>query len=161
MTKGIIAVGAALALGLVGVVAVQQEDRPTVDAKLTGEILPVIDDALQQGPWSVQDGRWFCAEHVIEVRPAGDGLKVGLQTRCDAYAADLHEVGGQVSPVVVALAKEPYRVIRIERAQDGAAAGPWLRSNFSSAGAREVDRWDHGPLGEQVKNEAREAYQKR
>lgn len=162
MSRGAIAIGAVLALGVVGVVAVQQEDAPDVDHALVQAVLPAIDETLQRGPWRVDAGRWFCAEHVIETTRRSNDLAVWLHAVCMAYDSDgsaLVSVGGESVLKRVTLTPEaPHQVTRVEEPPDGAGNSEWIRRNASAATVRAWHGRNATGLGEQNASEARQAF---
>ncbi|TWP52462.1 hypothetical protein FKR81_09010 [Lentzea tibetensis] len=164
MTKGTIAIGAVLVVGLLGVAAVLEERPPPVDSALAGAVTPVVDAELQrEGPWRIAGARWFCAERVVEIRRQNGELKVGVHTLCDAYITDgggLRTVGGESGAKLVTMTEAPHRVVHVETPPDGAGNAEWIDENFSRAGAAEVHRRiaTGSGLADQAASEARLAF---
>lgn len=164
MTKGTIAVGAVLVVGLLGVAAVLEERPPPVDSALAEAVTPVVDTELQrEGPWRVAGARWFCAERVVEIRRQNGELKVGMHAVCDAYTGDgggLRTVGGESAVKLVTVTEAPHRVVRVETPPDGAGNADWIDQNFSRAGAAEVHRriGTTSGLADQAASEAKLAF---
>lgn len=127
------------------------DEMPTVDDAVVREALPSIDEHLRANAWSgllasnsgLADIRWVCTQKVIETRPDGDRVKVGLVANCDEYG---RESGGLVTgsgfrqPMVylVEHADQGYRVLDRELAKDGAAYSPSVKAMFSWIGSRRV-----------------------
>ncbi|WP_409496607.1 hypothetical protein [Amycolatopsis sp. cmx-11-12] len=127
------------------------DEMPTVDDAVAREALPPIDEHLRANGWTgtladsgLPDVRWVCTQKVIETRPDGDRVKVGLVASCDEVAK---EGGGLVTgsgfrrrPMVYRVERTPdgYRVLDRELAKDGAGYSPSVKAMFSWVGARRV-----------------------
>ncbi len=126
------------------------DEMPTVDDAVVHDALPPIDEHLRANAWTgvladsgFTDVRWVCTRKVIETRPDGDRVKVGLVANCDEVA---REGGGLVTgsgfrqPMVylVERAQGGYRVLDREVAKDGSAYSPSVKAMFSWMGARRV-----------------------
>jgi hypothetical protein len=126
---------------------------PVVDKDLERAVLPVIDSQLRQGPWTGAlavmrpdtQPKWFCAEHVIEIRHEGSDLKVGLTALCLEYGRSgdtLLGGSGSSAPQLVTLTGRAghYQVQGVEQAKDGSAFGASVKRTFSPAGYAEFER---------------------
>jgi hypothetical protein len=126
------------------------DEMPTVDDAVVRDALPSIDEHLRGNTWTgvladsgLSGVRWVCTQKVIETRPDGDRVKVGLVANCDEVA---RQGGGLVTgsgfrqPMVylVEHAQDGYRVLDRELAKDGAAYSPSVKAMFSWMGARRV-----------------------
>lgn len=144
---------------LLGVVAVAgvvwlvvDRRAPSVDSGLAAEVLPAIDAELERGPWPgllssarpELGPRWFCVEHVIEIRRSGNQVRVGVTALCEEYAREgktLLTGSGEHAAKVVDLVAEAggYRVTRVDAAPDGPVRDWWLAHGFSDAGVRQAN----------------------
>jgi hypothetical protein len=134
-----------------------------VDKDLERAVLPVIDGRLRQGPWKGMlatvrpdaQPKWFCAEHVIEMRHEGSELKVGLTAVCEEYgrSGDSLVMGsGSSQPYLVTLAGGAghYQVQGVEQAKDGSGFGASVKRMFSPAGYVEFQRRQNGSRQEEA-----------
>jgi hypothetical protein len=125
------------------------DEMPTVDDTVVRDALPSIDEHLRA--WSATaarsvgpDIRWVCTQKVIETRPDGDRVKVGLVASCDEVARKgdglVTRSGFRRQPVVYRVERTPdgYRVLDQEFAKDGAGFSPSVKAMFSWIGARRV-----------------------
>lgn len=133
---------------------------PVVDKAQEQSMLPAIHEQLERGPWegmlrSARPDlvpRWFCSEHVIEIRPDGPTSLVGLQARCQEFGRDggsLVEGSGESGPQLVTLLGDPgnYRVGQVRHARDGSEFTTSVRQMFSPAGAAEALRLEGNASG--------------
>jgi hypothetical protein len=129
---------------------------PTVDPAQSRALLPVIDRYLtsDQGmigddaaadPQTGPDGTTVCAERIIEIRPSGHSLLVGLLATCGDYRSGGGSlVSGESASEAVELTLSPdsgpgTRVTAAAYEPDDVPAS-WYRAHFSRAGAAEVSR---------------------
>ncbi|MCX4820743.1 hypothetical protein OG883_12650 [Streptomyces sp. NBC_01142] len=138
-----------------GVVAGCTAPPPDVDPRLRKAVQPVVHAALvaevgkdggmlgDSAPAS--KARWFCAEKVVEIREAQDGvLRVGLDMACSELAVrgrTLVEGTGIAAPWVMELSRDGkggYRVRHQESPPDGAGYDDWIGRSFSEGGAEMV-----------------------
>ncbi|MGK4598169.1 hypothetical protein [Amycolatopsis sp. w19] len=125
------------------------DEMPTVDDAVAREALPPIDEHLRA--WTTAaahsddpDVRWVCTQKVIETRPDGDRVKIGLVASCDEVAK---EGGGLVTrggfrrqAMVYRVERTPggFRVLDRKFAEDGAGYSRSVKEMFSWVGARRV-----------------------
>ncbi|MFK0250041.1 hypothetical protein ACIQUM_35530 [Amycolatopsis azurea] len=126
------------------------DEMPTVDDTVAREALPSIDEHLRTHAWTgvlagsgLADVRWVCTQKVIETRPDGERVKVGLVAGCDETARDgagLVKGSGFRQPMVylVERGERGYRVLDRQLAKDGAGYSPSVKAMFSWLGARRV-----------------------
>jgi hypothetical protein len=128
---------------------------PRVDPGLDRAVLPVVDRYLLTAPLGPLGGgtppgkngaapRGFCTERVIEIRPAGAGLRVGLVAWCAHYVRRGTEVteldaGIMAGVLTVSPASAPARVSDVSWEPDDVFSA-WAPAHFSSGGAAEVER---------------------
>lgn len=129
-------------------------ESPDLDDDLAAAVTPAVDAKLTSPLWrGALGGTWFCTEEIVEIRPDGDRLKVGLGAHCGEFARNgdgLVTGSGWRAPVVVTVARTEggYTALTAEQAMDGAAYEPWVERTFSRAGAKQVLRrgnWDGLP----------------
>jgi hypothetical protein len=141
---------------------------PDVDPAEARAVLPVIDSALQRGPWrgalaGRPESRWFCAEHVVEIRHEDAALKVGLDTLCEEYAPTtgaLLRGSGEGSPKLVTLSVDGREVHRVETPPDGSLAA-WAAEAFSTRGQAELrhrQQEERTAMADLTAAEARQAF---
>lgn len=130
---------------------------PHVDAALERSVLPVVHDYLMNAPfvsggpgtgmlqqsYPDLDPRWFGSERVIESRMVETRLRLGLVVYHAEFGhrgGTLVEGTGSLIPVVVTLSEVSgrYTVRTAEPAPDSPYFGPWVKRNFSPAGAHRV-----------------------
>ncbi|AUI62321.1 hypothetical protein [Amycolatopsis sp. BJA-103] len=127
------------------------DEMPAVDDAVAREALPPIDEHLRAKLWAgtlaatgFPDVRWVCTQKVIETRPDGERVKIGLVASCDEVTK---EGGGLVvgsgfrrQPMVYLVERTPsgYRVLDRKLAEDGAGYSPSVKAMFSWIGARRV-----------------------
>ncbi|WP_136723248.1 hypothetical protein [Actinacidiphila oryziradicis] len=90
--------------------------------------------------------RGFCTERVIEIRPTGAGLRVGLVAWCGHYVRRGTEVtdldaGIEAGVLTVSPASAPARVSDVAWEPDDVLY-TWAPAHFSPGGAAEVERID-------------------
>jgi hypothetical protein len=154
-------VGAAAALALTGLTVLLLHEKaaaaapPRVDAALSRSVLPVVENYLLTDPSAPLGGvlpvakdretpQGFCTERVVEIRPAGASLRVGVVAWCGHFARDggrLSELDGGVTAGVVTVspASAPARVTGAFWEPDDAPPA-WASAHFSDRGAAEVRR---------------------
>ncbi|RSM66745.1 hypothetical protein DMH03_06520 [Amycolatopsis sp. WAC 01376] len=121
------------------------DEMPTVDDAVAREALPPIDRHVRAlagsgGP----EIRWVCTQKVIETRPDGERVKIGLVASCDEVAKEGGELvtrsGFRRRAMVYRVERTPdgYRVLDRELAKDGAGYSPSVKEMFSWVGARRV-----------------------
>jgi hypothetical protein len=129
---------------------------PTVDPAQARAVLPVVDRYLasDQGmiggdpaddPLTGPSGVTVCAERIIEIRPSGSSLRVGLVATCGDYGRSGGRlVTGEATSEAVELTLSPASGpdIRVTAAayEPDDVPSSWYRAHFSSAGAAEVQR---------------------
>jgi len=127
------------------------DEMPTVDDAVAREALPPIDEHLRANGWSgrlaglgLADVRWVCTQKVIETRPDGERVKIGLVASCDEVAKEGNGLvtgsGFRRQPMVYRVERTPdgYRVLDRQLAMDGAGHSPSIKAMFSWVGARRV-----------------------
>ncbi|MEU6342075.1 hypothetical protein ABZ883_14160 [Streptomyces sp. NPDC046977] len=129
-------------------------EAPRVDPALERAVLPAVDRYLLTdplGPLGSDDDadenpapRGFCTEHVIEIRPAGDGLRVGLAAWCGHFArhgagVTMLDGGIMAGALTVSPATAPARVSDVSWEPDGDSSS-WAATQFSAGGAAEAER---------------------
>ncbi|MER6665776.1 hypothetical protein ABT256_14630 [Amycolatopsis japonica] len=121
------------------------DEMPTVDDAVAREALPPIDEHLRALAGSGDAGtRWVCTHKVIETRPDGDQVKVGLVASCDEVERDagglVTRAGFRRQPMVYRVERTPggFRVLDRKVAEDGAGFSPSVKAMFSWTGARRV-----------------------
>ncbi|MFE5505292.1 hypothetical protein [Amycolatopsis japonica] len=121
------------------------DEMPTVDDAVAREALPPIDEHLRALAGSGDTGtRWVCTQKVIETRPDGDQVKVGLVASCDEVERDavglVTRAGFRRQPMVYRVERTPggFRVLDRKVAEDGAGFSPSVKAMFSWTGARRV-----------------------
>ncbi|OXM47760.1 hypothetical protein CFP71_34555 [Amycolatopsis thailandensis] len=124
------------------------DEMPSVDEAVAREALPGIDGHLRA--WlgtsarSGADVRWVCTQKVIETRPDGERVKIGLVANCDEVAKDgdglVTRGGFRRQPMVYLVERTPsgYHVLDRKFAEDGAGYSPSVKAMFSWIGARRV-----------------------
>lgn len=152
------AAGAALAAAGLGGLILHGQARPApphVDAALDRTVLPVVDRYLltdPQGPLGGQAPavrnaaapRGFCTERVVEIRPAGAALRVGLVARCGHFVRDgpratLLDGVVTAGELTVSPASAPARVTAASWEPDDRFSA-WAPAHFSAGGAAEAQR---------------------
>jgi hypothetical protein len=152
------AAGVVLAAAGLGALILRQQASPGpphVDAALDRTVLPVVDQYVRTAPAgplggdapAVGDGtapRGFCTERVIEIRPAGTALRVGLVAWCGHFVQDGTRVtavdGGVTAGVLtVSPASAPARVTGASWEPDDELSA-WAPAHFSAGGTAEVER---------------------
>ncbi|MFF3558866.1 hypothetical protein ACFYXS_02315 [Streptomyces sp. NPDC002574] len=153
-TSGI--VGAAVLAGALWYTQQEAPAAPRVDPALERAVLPVVDRYLltdSLGPLGGDDPpeengvapRGFCTEHIVEIRPTGAGLRVGLAAWCGHFAR--HGSGGvsmldggiMAGVLTVSPATAPARVSDVSWEPDGDSSA-WAAARFSPGGAAEAER---------------------
>jgi hypothetical protein len=153
-----IAAGVALAGAGVGPVIAHQRSSPApphVDAALERSVLPVVDRYVltaPQGPLGSErparkdpaGPRAFCTERVVEIRPAGTALRVGLVAWCAHYVRrgdTVTELDGGVTAGVLTVTPvtSPARVTAAFWEPDDTLS-TWAPAHFSAGGSAEVER---------------------
>ncbi|CAG6398968.1 hypothetical protein NMG29_11545 [Streptomyces cocklensis] len=152
------AAGVALATaGAVGLIlhGQAQPAPPHVDAALDRTVLPVVDHYVLTAPQGPLGGempaagngsapRGFCTERVVEIRPAGAALRVGLVAWCGHFVRD----GPRATPLdgvvtagelTVSPASAPARVTAASWEPDDRFS-TWAPAHFSAGGAAEAQR---------------------
>ncbi|RSN04639.1 hypothetical protein DMC63_39210 [Streptomyces sp. WAC 05977] len=121
------------------------DEMPSVDDAVAREALPPIDEHLRSLAGAREAGiRWVCTQKVIETRPDGERVKIGLVASCDevAKAGDglVTRGGFRRQPMVYRVERTPggYRVLDRKVAVDGAGYSPSVKEMFSWVGARRV-----------------------
>lgn len=121
------------------------DEMPSVDDAVAREALPPIDEHLRALAGSRDAGvRWVCTQKVIETRPDGDRVKIGLVASCDEVAKEgdglVTRGGFRRQPVVYRVERTPggYRVLDRKFAEDGAGYSRSVKEMFSWVGARRV-----------------------
>ncbi|MFD3451013.1 hypothetical protein ACFWVC_02440 [Streptomyces sp. NPDC058691] len=128
---------------------------PRVDPALERAVLPVVDRYLLTDSLSpfAGDGfpeengaasRGFCTERVVEIRPAGAGLRVGLVAWCGHFARHgsrmtALDAGISAGVLTVSPASAPARVSDVSWEPDGDSSA-WAAAHFSPGGAAEAER---------------------
>jgi hypothetical protein len=142
----------------VGLVIAHQQSSPApphVDAALERSVLPVVDRYVRTAPLGPlgderpagQDAagpRAFCTERVVEIRPAGTALRVGLVAWCAHYVRSgdtVIELDGGVTAGVLTVGPvtSPARVTAASWEPDDTLA-TWAPAHFSAGGSAEVER---------------------
>ncbi|MFJ4845254.1 MULTISPECIES: hypothetical protein [unclassified Streptomyces] len=151
---GIIAVGA-----VAGTLLYAEEATPAaprVDPALERAVLPAVDRYLLTEPLGGPLGgddfpdesgpapRGFCTEHIIEIRPAGDGLRVGVVAWCGHFSRHgagvrTFDAGIVAGALTVSPATAPARVSDVSWEPDGDSSS-WAAAQFSAGGAAEAER---------------------
>lgn len=143
-----------LPVAVLSLLAVGCSEDLQVRPELHQSVLPAIERHLQDNPdlrGSLADrsSRWFCSEHIIEIRERGDELLVGLVAHCDEYVeldGALGAGSGYRGAKLVTLAKENggYVVTAVESAKDGDQHRASIEAMFTPAGVEAVfDRRSH------------------
>lgn len=143
-----------LLLVVLGLAAAGCSDDLQVRPELHQSVRPVIERYLEghpdfPGALADQSSKWFCSEHIIEIRERGDDLLVGLVANCDEYVELDRALGagsGYRGPKLVTLTPENggYTVTNVESARDGDAYRASVEAMFTEAGVRAVfDRESH------------------
>ncbi|MFE6611807.1 hypothetical protein [Amycolatopsis sp. NPDC057786] len=121
------------------------DEMPSVDAAVARDALPGIDEHLRALAGSRDAGiRWVCTQKVIETRPDGDVVKIGLVASCDEVTKEgdglVTHGGFRRQPMVYRVERTPggYRVLDRRVAEDGAGYSPSVKEMFSWVGARRV-----------------------
>lgn len=121
------------------------DEMPSVDDAVARAALPPIDEHLRSLAGARHAGvRWVCTQKVIETRPEGGRVKIGLVASCDEVernADGLVTRGGfRRQPMVYRVERTPggYRVLDRKVAVDGAGYSPSVKEMFSWVGARRV-----------------------
>jgi hypothetical protein len=128
---------------------------PRVDAALDRTVLPVVDRYVLADPQGPLGGhqlagkdrdapRGFCTERVIEIRPAGTDLRVGLVAWCGHFVrngATVTELDGGVTAAVLTVSSSahPTRVTEASWEPDDVLS-TWAPAHFSPRGTTEVER---------------------
>lgn len=154
---GTAAGAAALAVAGLTTVILHAQDRPApphVDAALEHSVLPAVDRYVVTAPQGPLGGdrpagddpsgpRGFCTERVVEIRPAGTALQVGLVAWCAHYArngAKLTELDGGVTAGVLTVAQDTTPRVTGASWEPDDTLSTWAPAHFSAAGAAEVER---------------------
>ncbi|SHN09953.1 hypothetical protein SAMN05216499_12094 [Actinacidiphila paucisporea] len=152
------AAGGALAAAGLGVLIVHDHASPAaphVDTALDRAVLPVVDRYVVTAPGGPLEGdepavpspaapRGFCTERVVEIRPAGTALRVGLVAWCGHFVragTDVNATDEVVTAGVLTVspASAPQRVTAASWEPDDELSS-WAPAHFSSGGAAEVER---------------------
>ena len=144
----------AAVIALLSAAACSSTSPPTVNPAQARAMQPVIDAYLASPVGGNSGGilhdlypklkpRVFCSAAIIEIRPAGGLLRVGMETSCGEYARRGRTLlagtaGGTEEIMTLTHAGGRYHV-------QSAAAGPtwhdpgWVRRHFSPAAAAEIN----------------------
>ncbi|WP_329218464.1 hypothetical protein OG352_19260 [Streptomyces sp. NBC_01485] len=153
--RAAVGVGAAAVLAATGTWVLWP---PHVDARLWGEVRPVIEariaaDSRDSGSGSgsgggggggggesvtALDARWFCRAEPLELAEHAGEVRAGVNTLCIEFGVrggGLVECSGRQFPQVVRLQRDDaadggYRVVSREEAPDGAGYAPWTHAHF-------------------------------
>ncbi|MFG1807445.1 hypothetical protein [Streptomyces sp. NPDC049040] len=146
---------AAAGAGLLAVHDRASAAPPHVDPALGREVRPVVDRYVltaAAGPLGsarpAEPGgnapRAFCTERVIEIRPAGSAVRVGLVAWCGHYVRDgdgvsAVDAGISAGVLTVSPASAPARVTGASWEPDDRLS-TWAPAHFSPEGTSEVER---------------------
>ncbi|KZB85208.1 hypothetical protein [Amycolatopsis regifaucium] len=125
------------------------DEMPSVDEAVAREALPGIDEHLRASTTAAARSgdpriRWVCTQKVIETRPEGDLVNIGLVASCDEVAKEgdglVTRSGFRRQPMVYRVERTPggYRVLDRKFAEDGAGHSRSVKEMFSWIGARRV-----------------------
>lgn len=129
---------------------------PNIDPAMERKVLPVVRRYVLVAPLGPLIGygvlpkgetppKGFCTERLIEIRPAGTGLRVGFVAWCGYYARhgdhldDNYGGGIYAGALTVSPASAPARVSDVTWEPDDSMTA-WAAKNFSPGGAAEVQR---------------------
>ncbi|MCX4763045.1 hypothetical protein OG562_19080 [Streptomyces sp. NBC_01275] len=117
-----------------------------VDARLWGEVRPVIEaglvaEARGSGYGETEpalESRWFCRADALDLAEHEDEVRAGVNTLCVEYGVrgdSLVECSGAQFPQVVRLKRDAdadggYRIVSREEAPDGEGNAGWTKAHF-------------------------------